>query len=115
MQNVTAKAITNNLRVSPRKLNLLAQQIRGKKVSQALNELKFSRKRVALDVYKTLASAIANAENNHGLDIDRLEVAEAYVGKAFVMKRFHARAKGRGVSIHKPFSNITISLREKEV
>ena len=108
-----AKAIANNLRVSPRKLNLVAQLIRGKRVSVALSDLEFSRKRIARDVRKCLESAIANAENNHDLDVDDLVVAEAHVGKALVMKRFHARARGRAGRIEKFFSNITIVVREK--
>jgi large subunit ribosomal protein L22 len=112
--NSKAKAILRNVRVSPRKLNLVAAQIRGMKVNKALDVLAFSRKRIAIDVRKTLASAIANAENNHGLDIDTLVVDEASVGQAIVMKRFQARAKGRGVGIKKPFSHLTITLREQE-
>jgi large subunit ribosomal protein L22 len=107
-----AKAVARNLRVSPQKLNLVAQMIRGKKVSNALAELEFSRKRISQDVRKCLESAIANAENNHDLDVDGLVVAQAFVGKALVMKRFHARARGRGARILKPFSNITIIVRE---
>ncbi|CAH1669161.1 MAG: 50S ribosomal protein L22 [Chelatococcus sp.] len=107
-----AKAILRNLRVSPQKLNLVAALIRGKKVSTALADLEFSRKRISVDVRKTLESAIANAENNHDLDVDDLVVAEAFVGKGLVMKRFHARARGRGVRIEKPFSNLTIVVRE---
>ena len=107
-----AKAVARMLRVSPQKLNLLAQLIRGKKVDRALADLEFSRKRIAFDVKKTLESAIANAENNHSLDVDDLVVAEAYVGKALVMKRFSARARGRSGRIEKPFSNLTIVLRE---
>jgi large subunit ribosomal protein L22 len=110
----TAQAILRNIRVSPRKLNLVAEQIRGMKVNKALDVLAFSRKRIAHEVRKTLTSAIANAENNHGLDIDMLVVDQAYVGQAIVMKRFHARAKGRGVGIKKPFSHLTIKLREQE-
>ncbi len=109
-----AKAVARMLRVSPQKLNLLAQLIRGKKVERALAELEFSRKRIALDVRKTLQSAIANAENNHSLDVDDLIVAEAHVGKALVMKRFAARARGRAGRIEKPFANITIVVREVE-
>ena len=101
------------LRVSPQKLNLVAQLIRGKKVAAALADLEFSRKRIARDVKKCLESAIANAENNHDLDVDDLVVKEAFVGKALVMKRFHARARGRGARILKPFSNLTIVVREK--
>jgi len=109
-----AKAVARMLRVSPQKLNLLAQLIRGKKVDRALADLEFSRKRIALDVRKTLESAIANAENNHDLDVDDLVVAEAHVGKALVMKRFHARARGRAGRVEKPFANLTIVVREVE-
>jgi large subunit ribosomal protein L22 len=108
-----AKAILRNLRVSPQKLNLVAQLIRGKKVAAALADLEFSRKRIARDVKKCLESAIANAENNHDLDVDDLVVKEAFVGKALVMKRFHARARGRGARILKPFSHLTIVVREQ--
>jgi large subunit ribosomal protein L22 len=107
-----AKAVARMLRVSPQKLNLLAQLIRGKKVERALADLEFSRKRSALEVKKTLESAIANAENNHGLDVDDLVVSQAFVGKALVMKRFHARARGRASRVEKPFSNLTIIVRE---
>jgi len=107
-----ARAVARMLRVSPQKLNLLAQLIRGKKVERALADLEFSRKRSAHDVKKALESAIANAENNHNLDVDDLIVAQAYVGKAMVMKRFHARARGRASRIEKPFSNLTIIVRE---
>ena len=109
-----AKAVARMIRVSPQKLNLVAQLIRGKKVDRALADLEFSRKRIAHEVKKTLESAIANAENNHGLDVDDLIVAQAYVGKALVMKRFHARARGRASRIEKPFSNLTIIVREVE-
>jgi large subunit ribosomal protein L22 len=109
-----ARAVARMIRVSPQKLNLLAQLIRGKKVDRALADLEFSRKRIAHEVKKTLESAIANAENNHGLDVDDLVVAQAYVGKALVMKRFHARARGRASRIEKPFSNLTIIVREVE-
>jgi large subunit ribosomal protein L22 len=108
-----AKAIGRNIRTSPRKLNLVAQTIRGKKAENALNELTFSPKRVAKHVKKVLESAIANAENNHDLDVDDLVVTEASVGKNLTMKRFHARARGRGASIHKPFSQITIVVEER--
>jgi large subunit ribosomal protein L22 len=108
-----AKAIGANIRVSPRKLNLVAQSIRGKRAEVALNELTFSRKRIAIQVKKVLQSAIANAENNHDLDVDDLVVSEASVGKNMVLKRFHARARGRGASIHKPFAQITIIVEEK--
>ena len=107
-----AKAVSRMLHVSPQKLGLVAGLIRGKKVGSALADLQFSRKRIARDVKKCLESAIANAENNHDLDVDDLVVAEAYVGKALVMKRFHARARGRGARIMKPFSNLTIVVRE---
>jgi large subunit ribosomal protein L22 len=109
-----AKAVARMLRVSPQKLNLLAQLIRGKKVASALADLEFSRKRIATEVRKTLESAIANAENNHSLDVDDLVVAEAFVGKALVLKRFHARAHGRAGRVEKPFSNLTIVVREVE-
>ena len=107
-----AKAVARMLRVSPQKLNLVAQLIRGKKVESALADLEFSRKRIAREVKKCLESAIANAENNHDLDVDDLVVAQAFVGKALVLKRFHARARGRGARILKPFSNLTIVVRE---
>ena len=107
-----AKAVARMIRVSPQKLNLVAQLIRGKKVSTALADLEFSRKRIARDVRKCLESAIANAENNHDLDVDDLVVKEAHVGKALVLKRFHARARGRGARIMKPFANLTIVVRE---
>lgn len=107
-----AQAVAKSLRVSPQKLNLVAQLIRGKKVDKALADLTFSRKRIARDVKKTLQSAIANAENNHSLDVDQLIVAEAYVGKNLVMKRFHTRARGRMGKILKPFSQLTVVVRE---
>ncbi len=100
-----AIAVTRNLRISPQKLNLVAQSIRGRNAEAALSELTFSKRRIAADVKKTLQSAIANAENNHQLDVDRLYVAEATVGKSFVMKRFRPRARGRAGRIIKPFSN----------
>src|SRR6202140_5485031 len=109
-----AKAISKMLRVSPQKLNLVAQMIRGKKVAMALADLEFSRKRISTEVRKCLESAIANAENNHDLDVDDLVVAEAHVGKAMVMKRFSPRARGRAGRIEKPFSNLTIVVREVE-
>ena len=108
-----AMAVARNIRVSPRKLNLVAQQIRGQKVDRALNVLTFSQKRIAGVVKKTLQSAIANAENNHDLDVDDLVVAEASVGKNLVMKRFHARARGNAGGIEKFFSQITIVVEEK--
>src|SRR5919199_2543585 len=107
-----AKAVARMLRVSPQKLNLVAQLIPGKPVSTALADLEFSRKRISREVRKCLESAIANAENNHDLDVDDLVVSQAYVGKALVLKRFHARARGRGARILKPFSNLTIVVRE---
>ena len=107
-----AKCVARMLRVSPQKLNLLAQLIRGKKVETALADLEFSRKRISHEVRKALESAIANAENNHELDVDDLIVSEAYVGKAMVMKRFSPRARGRAGRIEKPFSNLTIIVRE---
>lgn len=106
-----AMAKVRMLRTSPQKLNLVAQMIRGKKVQKALDDLTFSRKRIAKDVYKCLYSAASNAENNHGLDLDDLVVAEAFVGKNLVMKRFRARARGRGAKILKPFSELTIIVR----
>ena len=109
---IEAMAKVRTLRTSARKLNLVAQSIRGLKVQRALNELEFSHKRIAKDVRKALYSAISNAENNHNLDIDSLVVAEAYVGKNLVMKRFSARARGRASRIEKPFSEITIVVRE---
>ena len=109
-----AKCVARMLRVSPQKLNLLAQMIRGKKVETALADLEFSRKRISVEVKKALESAIANAENNHELDVDDLIVSEAYVGKALVMKRFSPRARGRAGRIEKPFSNLTIIVREVE-
>ena len=112
LSDTEAKAVARMLRVSPQKLNLLAQLIRGKKVASALAELEFSRKRISTEVKKCLESAIANAENNHDLDVDDLVVSEAFVGKALVLKRFHARARGRGARILKPFSNLTIVVRE---
>jgi large subunit ribosomal protein L22 len=115
LEDNEAKAVARMLRISPQKLNLLAQLIRGKKVERALADLEFSRKRIALDVKKTLESAIANAENNHSLDVDDLVVAEAHVGKALVMKRFSPRARGRAGRIEKPFSNLTIVVREVAV
>ena len=109
-----AKAVARMLRVSPQKLNLLAQLIRGKKVAMALADLEFSRKRIAKDVRKCLESAIANAENNHQLDVDDLVVAQAHVGKGLVIKRFHARGRGRSGKILKPFSHLTIVVRQVE-
>jgi large subunit ribosomal protein L22 len=109
-----AKAVARMLRVSPQKLNLVAGLIRGKKVASALADLEFSRKRIAVDVRKCLESAIANAENNHDLDVDDLIVAHAYVGKAIVIKRFTPRGRGRVGRIFKPFANLTIVVRQVE-
>ena len=109
-----AKAFAKAIRISPQKLNLIAQLIRGKDANAAMTALKFSRRRVAEDVSKVLWSAISNAENNHQLDVDRLFVSEATVGKAFAIKRFRARARGRAASITKPFSNLTVVVKERE-
>ena len=109
-----AKAVSKMLRVSPQKLNLVAQLIRGKKVASALADLEFSRKRIAKDVRKCLESAIANAENNHDLDVDELIVAEAHVGKSLVIKRFTPRGRGRVGRIFKPFAHLTIVVRQVE-
>jgi large subunit ribosomal protein L22 len=109
-----AKAVARMLRVSPQKLNLVAQLIRGKKVSAALADLEFSRKRIARDVRKCLESAVANAENNHDLDVDDLIVSEAHVGKAIVIKRFVPRGRGRVGRVFKPFANLTIVVRQVE-
>ena len=109
-----ARAFSRSMRVSPRKLNLLAQLIRGKSAEAALAALSFSPRRIAVEVKTVLESAIANAENNHQLDVDQLVVSEAYVGKSLLMRRFHARARGRAGKISKPFSNLTIIVREKK-
>src|SRR5438309_2966030 len=109
-----AKAVARMLRVSPQKLNLVAGMIRGKKVAAALADLEFSRKRIARDVKKCLQSAIANAENNHDLDVDDLMVAQAFVGKALVIKRHTPRGRGRVGRIFKPFANLTIIVRQVE-
>ena len=109
-----AISVGRNIRVSPQKLNLVAQSIRGIEASKAIAYLTFSKKRISNDVKKVLQSAIANAENNHGLDVDRLVVKEAFVGKSVVMKRFRARARGRGSRILKPLSHLTIVVSEKE-
>ena len=114
LKDTEAKSVLRMLRVSPRKLGLVAGLIRGKKVATALADLQFSQKRISKDVKKCLESAIANAENNHDLDVDDLVVAEAFVGKALVIKRFVARARGRGAPIKKPFANLTIIVREVE-
>jgi len=114
LKDTEAKAVLRMLRISPQKLNLLAQLIRGKKVEKALAELEFSHKRISGQVKKVLESAIANAENNHGLDTDALVVAEAYVGNSLVMKRFTARGRGRSSRIEKPFAHLTIVVRQVE-
>ena len=108
----TAKAINKNVRSSPRKINLLLKNIRGKKADTAIRDLSFARQRIAFEVKKTLQSAIANAENNNQYDIDNLYIKEAYVGKSIVLKRFRPRAKGRASAIKKPYSNLTIILSE---
>ena len=108
-----AKAVINRIRVSPRKLNLVAQLIRGMDVSSALTQLQFSEKRIANDVKRGLQSAIANAENNHNLNVDSLYVKEAYVGKNLVMKRMHTRGRGRSARVFKPFANLTLVLKER--
>jgi large subunit ribosomal protein L22 len=107
-----AKAIARNIRVSPQKLNLVAEMIRGKKVQAAIADLEFSRKRIAEHVRKCVISAVANAENNHGLDVDDLIVAEAHVGKNMVLKRFHARGRGKASSVMRPFSQLTVVVRQ---
>src|SRR5579864_992410 len=109
-----ASAFLRALRISPQKLNLVAQAIRGKAASVALAELTFSTRRIARDVKKVLQAAIANAENNHQLDVDRLYVKEATVGRAFSVKRFHARGRGRAAQVEKYFSNLTVIVRERE-
>jgi len=109
-----ALAMSRMLRISPQKLNLVAGMIRGKGVEEALSNLRFSKRRIAGDVLKTLNSAIANAEYNYDLDVDRLVVSQAFVGKNIVMKRFRARARGRMGRIKKPFSQLTIVVREVE-
>ena len=106
------KAINKNVRSSPRKINLLLKNIRGKKVDIAIRDLSFARQRIAFDIKKTVQAAIANAENNNQYDIDNLYIDEAYVGKSVVLKRFKARAKGRASAIKKPYSNLTIILSE---
>ena len=112
--NTTALAKDNMIRVSPLKLSFIAKSIVNKKVNTAINQLKFSEKRISKNVLKVLNAAIANAENNKQLDIDNLFVKEAYVGKSLTMKRFRPRAKGRATSIHKPFSKLTIVVEEKK-
>ena len=107
-----ARAVVRNLRVSPQKLNLVAQLIRGKKVDVALADLEFSRKRIAQDVRKCVMSAVANAENNHSLDVNELVVTQAHVGKNLVMRRFQARGRGRMSPIEKPFAQLTVVVKE---
>ena len=114
MQKNSVRAINKNVRSSPRKLNLLLRNIRGKKADIAIRDLSFAKQRIAFDIKKTVQSAVSNAENNNQYDIDNLYVTEAYVGKSIVLKRFRARAKGRASGIKKPYSNITIILSEKE-
>jgi large subunit ribosomal protein L22 len=114
LDETEAKAFSKSMRVSPQKLNLVAQTIRGMSADAALASLAFSRRRIAGEVRKVLESAIANAENNHQLDVDRLYVKEATVGKTMVLKRFRARARGRVGGIQKPFSNLTVIVRERE-
>jgi large subunit ribosomal protein L22 len=109
-----AKAVINRIRISPQKLNLVAALIRGMDVNGALNQLSFSSKRIAGDVKKALQSAIANAENNHNLNVDSLYVKEAYVGKNLVMKRMHTRGRGKSARVFRPFANLTLIVREKE-
>ena len=109
------KAINKNVRSSPRKVNLLLKNIRGKKADIAIRDLSFARQRIAFDIKKTVQAAIANAENNFQYDVDNLYIAEAYVGKAIVLKRFRARAKGRASGIKKPYTNVTIILSEKQI
>jgi large subunit ribosomal protein L22 len=109
-----AQAVSRLVRVSPQKLNLVAGLIRGKKVASAIADLTFSQKRIAAQVLKTLQSAIANAENNHSLDVDSLVVAKAHVGRAMVMGRFHARGRGKASAIERPFSHLTIVVRQTD-
>ncbi len=109
-----ALAKARAVRTSARKLNLVAASIRGKSAAVALTQLNFEKRRIAVDVKKVLQAAVANAENNHGLDVDKLYVAEAWVGRAFVMKRFHTRGRGRSAGIEKPFSNLTIVVKQRE-
>jgi large subunit ribosomal protein L22 len=114
LKDTEAKAYAKAMRTSPRKLNVVAQSIRGLSAAQALSELAFSRRRIAREVRKVLQSAIANAENNHQLDVDRLVVAEASVGRAFYLRRFRPKARGRVGRIRKPYSNLTVVVRERE-
>ena len=113
LDDTEASAFLRAVRISARKLNLVAQTIRGKDAAAALAELTFSRRRIALDVKKVLQAAIANAENNHQLDVDRLYVKEATVGRAFVMKRFHTRGRGRSARVEKHFAHLTVIVRER--
>ncbi len=113
-QDNEARAYAKYIRISPRKLNLVAQMIRGKQAGKALTDLDFCPRRVAQDVKKVLQSAVSNAENNHGLDVDRLYVSEATVGKAVKMRRFHARGRGRSAPVEKFFSRLTVVVRERE-
>ena len=113
-KNNTVKAINKNVRCSPRKISLVLDYIRGKKVDEAIKDLQFARKKIAHDVSKTVKSAVSNAENNHQYDIDNLFIKEAFVGRSLVMKRYRPRAKGRASPIKKPFSRITIVLEEKK-
>ena len=111
----TVKAVNRNVRSSPRKINILLKNIRGKKADTVIRDLSFARQRIASDIKKTVQSAIANAENNFQFDIDNLFIKEAYVGKSIVLKRFRPRAKGRASAIKKPYTNITIILSEKKI
>jgi len=113
MQKNSVRAVNKNVRSSPRKLNLLLRNIRGKKADIAIRDLSFAKQRIAFDIKKTVQSAISNAENNNQYDIDNLYITEAYVGKSIVLKRFRPRAKGRASAIKKPYSNVTIILSEK--
>ena len=115
LEDSEAQAVTWNIRVSPRKLNLVAGLIRGKRAQDAVAELTFSKRRIAVTVKKTLESAIANAENNHSLDVDRLVVSKAEVGRAQVMKRFHARGRGRSSRVEKWFSHLKIVVAEQQL
>ena len=114
LHETEAEAVLRNLRISPRKLNLVAELIRGKDAGKALAELTFSKRRISGPVKRVLQAAIANAENNHQLDVDRLYVKEASVGQSFILKRFHARARGRGARVEKPFAHLTVVVRERE-
>ncbi|MBP7252431.1 MAG: 50S ribosomal protein L22 [Alphaproteobacteria bacterium] len=111
----SAKAIATTIRSSARKLNLVAASIRGMKVAEAVTALDYTKRRVAKDVKRVLQAAVANAENNHQLDVDKLVVAEASVGRAFVMKRWMARGRGKSSGVEKPFSNLTVVVQEKEI